>query len=299
MKNVLDAKTESGFSVMEMLVSICILIPVMGAAVGLFSLGASQHSTEQTSIESTQEARAAFEMMTTEIAQAGAHGDVATTISVAFGANAAAQPVRVASTVGFAVGDYVDVDTGSDHELVQLTAVGGDTITGVFRTSHQQNKPVRLFALPYATGVLSNGLAPNSTRTSSSICFYGDILGNSTVQYVEYNYNAGTNQITRSITPITQNTPSAAVVLVNNIKPNSAQFTINTDSRGIVTSAVVAMTVQNTVKSGGKYQETELASRITIPSAIAASALLYENYRFGGFNHIPPTPENVTQWASR
>jgi hypothetical protein len=58
------------------------------------------------------------------------------------------------------------------------------------------------------------------------------------------------------------------------------------------------MTVMNTVQSGSKYQETELASRISIPSAMAGSVLLYENRRYGGVNRIPSTPPKVTQWAS-
>ncbi len=298
MKHQAGSREECGFSVMEMLVSICVLIPVMGAAVGLFSLGAKQHSTEQSSIDSNQEIRAAFEMMTTEIAQAGSHGDRSTTLSAAVSSSSSAQAVSVGDVTGFGVGDYVDVDTGTNHELVALTAVGTATITGVFRTAHAANVPVRLFAVPFSTGVYSAGLGPSSTQTGTSLRFFGDINGDGTVQYVEYIYNSGTNQITRSITPVTQATRNPAVVLVGNVKPNSVQFSITTDSRSIVTAATIAMTARSTVKSGNSFQDVELGSRISIPSAMAASALLYENQHYGGFNHIPPTPAKVSQWVT-
>jgi len=295
-------KSEIGFSLAEMMISMCILIPAMGAAMSLFSVGANQHATEQSSIDANQEARSAFEMMTTEIAQAASHGDRDTTLAAAINTpSSAPQDATVDSTAGFAVGDYVDVvDPAGTRETVELTAVGTSTLTGVFRSAHPSGASVRLFAVPYPTGLITPaGMAANSSTTVTTLRFFGNIIGDNTVQYVEYAYNAGTNEITRSITPATQTTRNQPVVFVRNVKPNSVQFTLSTDSRGVATSAGIAMTVMNTVRSGSGYQETELASRISIPSAMAASVLLDENLRLGGFNRLPPTPPNVTPWISQ
>ncbi len=302
MKNSPRAKSDKGFSLPEMMISMCILIPAMGAAMSLFSVGAKQHASEQNSIDANQEARSALEMMTTEIAQAGSHADRTTTLTAAIDTpSIAPQDATVDSTVGFTVGDYVDVvDSTGTRESVQLTAVGSHTLTGIFRAGHGIGTAIRLFAVPYPTGLITpTGMAANSSATVTTIRFFGNITGDNTVQYVEYAYDSASNQITRSITPVTQSTRNPAVLFVRNLKPNSVQFTINTDSRGIATSASVAMTVVNTVKTGSSYQETELASRITIPSATAASVLLDENQRFGGFNRLPPTPPNVTPWISQ
>jgi Tfp pilus assembly protein PilW len=295
-------KSEKGFSLAELMVSMCILIPAMGAAVSLFSVGANQHATEQSSIDANQEARSAFEMMTTEIAQAASHGDRTTTLSVPINTpSTAAQDATVDSTTGFTVGDYVEVvDPSGDRESVQLTAVGTGTLTGVFRATHPSGASVRLFAVPYPTGLITPaGMAANSSTTVTTIRFFGNIIGDNTVQYVEYAYDATSNQITRSITPVAQATRNEAVVFVRNVKPGSVQFTLSTDARAVATSAGIAMTVMNTVKSGSNYQETQLASRISIPSAIAASVLLDENQRFGGFNRLPPTPPKVAAWTSQ
>jgi len=293
-------KSEVGFSMIELTVSMCILIPIMGAAVGLFSLGSRQHATEQSGIEANQEARSAFEMITTEISQAGSHGDRTTTLSASILNSTNAQPATVASAAGFNVGDFVEFDTAANHEIVQLTAVGTNTISGVFRVAHAAGTPVRLFAIPYLTGLIPNpGMPANSSATVPRLRFYGDISGDATVQYVEYAYNAETNEITRSITPVNQTTRNQPIVLVRNVIPGSVQFSISTDNLGVVTAATVSLTVRNDVKTASKYQETEFASRISIPSAMAASTLLEENRRFGGFNRLPPTPPNVAQWISQ
>jgi hypothetical protein len=142
-------------------------------------------------------------------------------------------------------------------------------------------------------------MAANSSNIGTTLRFFGDINGDSTVQYVEYVYDAANSQITRSITPITQTNRNQAVVLVQNVKTNSVQFTVNTDNLGIVTSAAISMTVKNSVKTGSQYQETALSSRISVPSAVAGSALMFENQRYGGVNYLPPTPSNVTTWASQ
>jgi hypothetical protein len=282
-----------------MLVSILIMVPIMSAAVGLFSVGINQHSSEQSSVEANQEARSGLDMMTLEIAQAGSHGDRSTTTSSAIAASSAVQSVSVASAAGLNVGDYVDVDTGASRESVKITAVSGNSISGVFRTAHASGAPIRLFALPYVGGVIApSGLGPNSSAAVTTIRFFGDINSDGNVNYIEYQYDSTNSQITRSMTPITQTTKNAALPLVRNVTPGSAQFILNTDAMGAITSVTVAMTVKNNWKTGSRYQEIQLSSRIAIPSTTAGSALLSENRTYGGVNRLPPTPAQISTWAN-
>ncbi len=90
-----------GFSLLEMMVSILVLTPVMGAALTLFSVGVNQQSSEQSSVEAIQEARSGLDMMTMEIAQAGAHGDRSTTTTSSISASTTAQAVNVGSCAVF------------------------------------------------------------------------------------------------------------------------------------------------------------------------------------------------------
>jgi hypothetical protein len=204
----------------------------------------------------------------------------------------------VDSTAGFSVGDWVDVGTGTNSESVKLTAVTETSIRGVFLSSHSSGDPVRLYALPYVTGVIPpTGMGANAQGTATTLRFFGDINGDSTVQYVEYVLDGANNQITRSITPVGQGSKGPAIPFIRNIAPGSVQFTLYSDVLGVITSVDVAFTVQNSSR-GAQNQLTQLASKATIPSTIAASALTFELLQFQGINRLPSTPPQVTTWAS-
>ncbi len=300
MKYINEVKREDGFSMAELLIAMVILLPVMGAALSLFSVGVNQHESEQTSIDVSQEARGALEMMASEIAQAGAHGDRETITTSTIAASINAQSVVVASAAGFMPGDYVEVDTGANLETVQLTAVTGNSISGVFRTSHANGVPVRLFAMPYQNGVIPPaGMGASSSASVTALRFFGDMYGDSELFYVEYRYDAANDQITRSMTPISQGTKNPALPFIRNVQPNSVQFTLYTDTRGFVTAVDLSLGVQNTWGTGTQHekQKIDVSSRTVIPSAVTASALLNEIEIYGGLNNMPPTPAKVLAWA--
>ncbi len=307
MKHIIRTQSEAGFSLMELLVAILILLPIMGAAMSLFSVGAHQQTSEQSSIDVNQGARAGMEMMEREIAQAGSHRDASTTTTESVTGNASAvTEVHVNSTVGFNVGDWIDIDNNNDWESVQLTQVTGNSITGVFKRGHNPQVPVSLLAYPYQNGVIPpSGLGAYSSATATLIRFYGDINGDISspssdpnIQYVEYSYDSTNRQITRSITPITQSTKAGALPLINNV--DSAAFTVNTNGMGIITSVDIAMTVRSTFEeTGSKFQQTQLSSRVFVPSAAAASVLLYELQQFQDFNRLPGTPNRIASYLSQ
>lgn len=301
MNDDLRAIPEDGFTLLEMMIALLILLPLIGSVVNLFSVAVNQHSSEQSSVEANQDARSALEMMTQEIAQAGSHGDRSTTTTSQIIASTVAQPIPVVSSSGLTAGDFVDLDVGANNEIIKVTAVGTNSISGVVRRDHlTSGAPVRLFALPYLTGVIPPaGMAANSSATVTTLQCFGDMNSDGTVQYIEYKYDAANNQITRSITPITQGTLNPALSLVRNVKSNSVQFTLNTSNLKVVTSVNVSFTVQNNWATASKLQETVLSSRIVIPSALAASALLNELQTYGGINRLPPTPTQITTWINQ
>jgi hypothetical protein len=289
-----------GFSLAELLISVVILLPVMGAALSLFSVGINQHESEQTGIDTSQEARAGLEMMASEIAQAGSHRDRASTTTSTIAASPNAQSVVLGSAAGFTVGDYVEIDTGANLETVELASVTGNSISGVFRTSHANGVPVRLFAMPYTAGVIPPpGLGLSSSANVTSLRFFGDIYGTGELSYVEYAYDAANNQITRSMTPITQGSKNPALPFIRNVRPNSVQFTLFTDSIGFVTAVDLSLGVQNTWGTGTNHekQKINLSSRTVIPCAVVGSTLLNEIQIYGGLNNLPPTPAQVLAWA--
>jgi len=285
-----------GFTIMEMLVSICILLPIMGGALTLFSVGVNQQSSEQSSVEANQDATAGFNMMKMEIAQAGSHDiNVETeTNSSILGNETYAQTVQVDSTAGLCVGDSIDVIDAGLSEIVQITGLTSNTITGIFKYSHNSTTTLRLFGLPYAHGVIPPvGATINSDIPVTTLRFFGDIYGDGTMYYVEYIYDSNTAQITRSMTPFTNTSKEPAVALITNIQAGSAQFILHTNAMQIVTSVTVSLTVENEWETASHLEEIELSSKIKIPSTEAASEMLLENMQYHGVNDLPPIPDRI------
>ena len=300
-KKIAGILSPAGFSALEVLISVCILIPIMAGAMHMFSEGINQQVSEQESIEANQDASAGFSLMTTEIAQAGSHGDISTTIQQNVFGGAAAQAVSVASSDGFCAGDFINVVNGAgDMETVEILWVAADnTISGSFLNDYVVGDKIRLFALPYLNGVLTpNGLAANAETPVTTLRFFGDIYGDGNLYYVEYAYDAQNEQITRSMTPFNQANKEPAVPLITGIKANSAQFILHTDNQNFVTSVTVSLTVENQTRYSSKAEEIALSSKVAIPSVLAASNLLKEILLYGGVNHLPPTPQCVSLWAN-
>jgi Tfp pilus assembly protein PilW len=296
----IQSKAEHGFSLPELLISILIFLPISAATFSLFSVSMGEHNSEQSSAEMTQEARSALEMMTEEIAQAGTQQDFSTTTSAPVTGSATAQSIVLASSSGFADGDYVEIGLDTINELSKITAVGTSSITGIFRYDHPNGAPVRIYPYPYLASIIKPvALGANSSTTVTRLKFFGDINSNGTVNYVEYAYNATNAQITRASTPITQATPNTPTPFISNVKAGSPGFTLYTDDLGIVTTVGVSFAVKSPTKTGSKYQETPLSSTILVPSAVRASALLTEYDKYGGIYRFPSTPSRVTTWASQ
>jgi prepilin-type N-terminal cleavage/methylation domain-containing protein len=211
-------KNESGFSLLELLASISILVVI---AAGVFSalsyyLGAYQRTQLTADMHDTT--RSAIDLMTQEIGQAGllsSSSSQLTTLSAAVAAGVAAQSVALASTANLFVGEKLMVDIGSNQEVVPITAISSNNISGIFGKSHISGASVN------AAGVFPQGVL--STSTANQLQLVGDINGDGTLVYVEYNCNnqsPGPGTLTRSITLISSASKNASSVLVDNVMPN-------------------------------------------------------------------------------
>lgn len=289
-------RSHEGFSIMEMLVALCIFLPLMIGAAQLFEVGVKQKSREQSTLEASMDATIGFEMMLTEIAQAGSHSDINTTLQQNVAGSATAQAVSVASTAGLNAGDYIDiVDSTGGTETVEIKAVGSSTFTAIILGSYTTGDAVRLFAQPYSEGIISpTVLAANASTNVTTLRFFGDIYGDGNLYYVEYAYDSNNAQITRSITRFDAGSKSAAVPLISNIQEGSAQFTLHADGNGVISSVTVSLTVENRWENdAGQFEEIRLSSRVNAPSIQAASALYYESLRYGGVANLPSPPSFV------
>src|SRR5439155_24332330 len=117
--------SECGFSLLELMVSAAVLLPLLGAVVLLFGRGVDYYSAEQRTAQMNEEARMAVEFMSLEIAQAGARKDVAPIAPAAITGLLAAQTVSVDSSNGFYAGDSVTVEPGGAAQEVGVLTAGG------------------------------------------------------------------------------------------------------------------------------------------------------------------------------
>ena len=225
-------KQHDGFSLLEMMVSLAVMLVVASAA--FYTLDQSQKVYGSQQLQSDMHAtlRSAFELMAQEVGQAGSVDFAPTTLSAAVTGSTSAQTVTLASSANIFVGEELTVDTGANQETVQVTSLPGtNEIKGIFTLTHSSGAPVT------ANGIFPNGIL--TTASGNTLQIFGDINANQTLAYVEYDCNPGTasapGTLTRSFTTIASGvtTQNASQVLLNTLVTNPGGTSCFTPSMGV------------------------------------------------------------------
>jgi len=274
--------SESGYSLLELLVSVAILMIVSGTALeGVFRL-TKVSQTVSNRVEMHSGVRNATELLQQEVGQAGR---IALPHTVQLSAAASAGPATVAlksvdaagntittanPTDSLFVGEQLTVGAGANEETVKVTAVDttNKTVTATFAFAHAGNAPVNVYG-GFAYGVVpklnSDGTTFTNGSTGSVMKIFGDINSDGTLMYVEYSCDtAGGNLYRRTMAFNATSKPAitADMTLLNNITANpdgSACFTY--DQRSIskipyVVDVAITLTVRTPEKDPvtGLYQ---------------------------------------------
>jgi len=277
-------RSEAGFSLPEVLISMAIMLVIAGAATtALLRLGAQQ-ATIWNRTQMHSGIRGATEVLQQEVGQAGRVSlPAAVTLSSAVGTAGSASP-NVTSAAGIFVGEQLTIDSGcndtatpcaSKQEVVTVTACtssvnagcttsGAESVTAVFASSHAVGASVQ------ALGGFHAGIVPESTTngsTESVLKLFGDINGDGTMMYVEYSITpaclcsaspcSGTGNLYRNSMAWNTGTKlaaSASQILLSNItaNPNSTkcftyQPTTAVNGKIYVTDVAITLTVQTQV----------------------------------------------------
>jgi len=224
-----------GFSLLETLASVAILMIVMGAILSVISFYQKTYGTTQLKSDMYDNVRGASELLAQEIGQGGLVSlpSPSPTLSAGVIGSSSVQTVGLSSANSMFVGEKLLIDTGTSAELVALTAV--DTalsqITAVFNNAHASGAPINVL------GVFADGVMTSSTATQLRL--FGDINADGSLVYVHYDCNPGAGTLTRSVTTLTPTTSSsnAPDTLLNTLvaNPNGApcfQYTTQTSSAG-------------------------------------------------------------------
>jgi len=264
-------KRQLGFSLLEMMAALLVLLVVAGIVMS----GMSQMMNSQNQIANRTEmhagVRSATELLQQEIGQAGKVSLAAPNANVTLHAAVAASPTTAvsfsldASTGSASVypTEVLTVDEGTNQEVITVSGTSSAP-TATFVNAHAAGVPVVSLGA-FSTGIVPPQSAPASYTNGSTgtvLKLYGDINNDGNMLYVEYNCTQGTaaspgylyrNEmaITATSKPAVDNT----MILLNNLlaNPNDANnnpvpcFNYQVQQLGagyVVTDVAVTLTVQ-------------------------------------------------------
>lgn len=299
-----------GFSLLEMMVSMAILLGVTGMVMSGMLQASKAESTIENRTEMHASVRSATELMQQEIGQAGRiglPGSVTLGTAVSAGGSATVSVGATAAAQMF-VGEYLVVDTGSNQETVTLTAVGTNTFTAIFNNAHLATAPV------IALGAFGTGVVPDTVANGSDgshLKLYGDINGDGNMVFVEYTCTAPVGNtpgaLYRSVTTLGAATISAYQVLLPNVLSNpggTACFTYQEKPTGCsgsgcyVVDVAVTLTVQTQqvdATTGNFQTETKALLNVSPRNVYQVAYELSTNSN----NRVEPTPSFVTSLLSQ
>ena len=231
--------SNDGFTLLELLVSIILLLIISGSAFLALSYYQKNYLSTQFRVDMHGGMRAALELMTQEIGQAGLLSFTPRTISAAVIGNASPQSITLSSVTDIFVGERLLVDTGNFQEVVSVTAISGSTVTGIFNKNHASSASVN------AVGIFPQGIM--SPSTSTQLMLFGDLFGDGTLMYARYNCDTTAGTLSRSVTPVSASSINPSQVLIADVIPNPGgtpcfQYT-TTSISGFTFVTSVAMTI--------------------------------------------------------
>jgi prepilin-type N-terminal cleavage/methylation domain-containing protein len=267
-------KKQKGFSLIELLVAMAILVIVAGTVMaGMISTTRSQGTImNRTQVHAS--VRNATELLEQEVGQAGRLA-TATGIQISAIAAVGAASPTITSSTGLYVGEQIVVDPSStNEETVTITAIPSATsITATFANTHAANAPVMVLG-GFASGIVppttsskyifsGSGTANTTLLTSqasdgSTLKLYGDINGDGNVYYVVYKCSpntSGTGTLYRYISTADVTTAGVAmqagVLLLDNLATNPVDLSGNAVACFTYQSKDTAVTI-----NGGQVTET-------------------------------------------
>lgn len=306
-------RSESGFSLIELIVAITVFLVVSGAVLdGLMGVSkASATIANRTQMHAG--VRNATELLQQEVGQAGrvalpnrvrlANGVAQGTATVALQAIDAAGNVMssVSAVKGMFVGEKLVIGTGSLEETVTLTGVNTSTkeITAAFASDHALHEPVQVYG-GFSAGVIPTNMANGSS--GSVLKMFGDVNSDGNLEYVEYTCDtAGGNLYRRTMAFDSATKPalSAEQSLLNNVVANpdgTPCFTYQQQAvRGttFVVDVAITLTVETPDKdpqTGGYQYETKALLNVSPRNVFN----VWQMAGLGISSRVQPIPQTVT-----
>jgi prepilin-type N-terminal cleavage/methylation domain-containing protein len=279
-----------GFSLIELLISLAIMLIVSGSAFTLLSYYQKSYISmgQRSDIHST--IRAAMALMTQEITQAGSLGGTTRTIHDAVTKDTNQQSVTLdPSADGIFDKEKLVVGTGTLQEIVEVQSHTSTSITGIFAQDHAAGTTVM------AVGVFPEGILPSSSGTQLRLV--GDLNGDGTMYFGWYDCDPMTGNLTRTMNKVSTPTANGTQLLLNHIVANPTsvpcfQYTTTTVRNfTLVTGVAITISAQTSMKdprTGAFVTVTESLLNISPRNLMAG----LEAARSNLMSRLQPTLQN-------
>ena len=298
--------SEDGFTMIELLVSMSVILIVSGIVVGstidMTRLG--QKMTNRSDMHSS--VRNATALLQQEVGQAG-RVSLPAPVTLTGATGIGVFTVAVNSTAGMFIGEHLIVGTGAIEETVTLTNVdtGANTITADFAFAHVAGVPVA------ATGGFSAGVIPTTMANGSSgnvLKIVGDVNGDGRMVYVEYRCDLANGRLYRNVMPYNAGAkPPVTVeqILLTNLMTNPVNaagvnppcFTYQ-ERTFAGTTWVIGVAIMTTVRSQQRDQNTGDFQRVTkalLNVSPRNVVNVWTSASLGNTNRMQPLPPSVVQ----
>jgi prepilin-type N-terminal cleavage/methylation domain-containing protein len=295
-----EKKKSRGFSLLEVMISLLVLLVVSGAAFRALAYYQRSYGSSRMKAVMHEGVRGAVELISQEVGQAGLLDFTTQTTSTAINASLVAQPVGVTSVNSIFKYEILIIDTSTGEERVTVTDLDpvAGTITAVFTKNHPANTVVRGYGIFYQ-GIMPPGLTGGSDGNNLKI--FGDIKGDQSITYVKYTCDTTAGTLRRSMTVVTPTTTTlnASDVLVDNLMANPGnvacfQYPPNTVAGPytFVTSVAITLSVRTSkVDPQTRQYVTMTKSFLNLaPRNVLAGKELALS---GSQTRLQPTPSNI------
>lgn len=302
---------QSGFSLLEMMVTLAILLAVVGIVMSgmmqmLWTQGTVANRTEMHS-----SVRSATELLQQEIGQAGRvslPGSPTLTTAVTTANLGTSIPVTVTDATGMFNGEQLVIDAGDSEETVTISglSLSTNTFNATFTWSaHAIGAPVRV------SGAFASGILPKGSTNGSGdfhLKLYGDINDDGNMEYIEYWCDTAGGNLYRNVVNIAPGASMPAfdqsMILLSNLQPNPPDPGSNTPApcfkyqQKTVTPNifVVDVSVTLTVQTQNRDPQTQQFQKETKALLNVSPRNIFDGWELdsaGVTNRIQPMPSIV------
>ena len=226
---------QRGFSLLEMLVSLVILLGVSSIVMrGMMQMMLTQ-GTIQNRTEMHSSVRSATELMQQEIGQAGKVSIYGRGTGMTFLKAPVAIGSGVLTTVddatGMFEGEQLVIDSGDNEETVTIAtgslSLSANQFQATYTLAHSGGATTG--ANVRVAGAFASGIVPTTITNGSTgylLKLYGDINADSNMEYIEYKCDTAGGNLYRNVINIapgaTKPAVTSAMIILNNLQNNPA-----------------------------------------------------------------------------